>query len=148
MYETLLTIHNFLRWLFLAAAVYAIFRALQGTRNQTPFGKEDKTAGAIFLGTAHSQLLIGLFLWVLSPVVQQALNDVSASMHNKTLRFQMLEHPLVMIIAITIIQIGRIKSKKAYADLDKHKRCLVYYSIGLILVLSRIPWSTSEAFRF
>lgn len=46
-----------------------------------------------------------------------------------------------MILTVVLIQIGRIKAKKAYADLDKHKRSLIYFGIGLILVLSRIPWN-------
>lgn len=140
MYDILLPAHNLLRWIFLAAALYVIFRALQGTRNQSPFGKEDNTAGAMFLAIAHTQLLIGLILWFISNAVQTAIADMAGSMHNPETRKLLLEHPLTMIIAVAIIQIGRIKSKKAYADLDKHKRCLWYYSIALILVLSRIPW--------
>ncbi|MDP1726909.1 MAG: hypothetical protein Q8M15_09005 [Bacteroidota bacterium] len=140
MYEILLPAHNLLRWVFLAVALYTIFRALQGTRNQSPFGKDDNFAGAIFLATTHIQLLVGLILWFISNHVQTAIADMATSMHNPETRKLLIEHPLTMIIAVVIIQVGRIKSKKAYADLDKHKRCLWYYSIGLILVLSRIPW--------
>ncbi len=147
MYEILLPAHNLLRWVFLAAALYTIFRAMKGSLNQSPFGKDDNTAGAIFLASAHTQLLVGLILWFISNPVQTAMADMAASMHNPETRKLLLEHPLTMIIAVAIIQIGRIKSKKAYADLDKHKRCLWYYSIALILVLIRIPWGV-PMFRF
>ena len=147
MNDIILTAHNLLRWVFLAAAVYAIYRAFSGMKNKSPFGKEDKSAGAILLGTAHTQLLIGIILWFSSDKVQQALTDFGGSMHVKDLRFSMLEHPLTMIVAVALIQFGRIKSKKAYADIDKHKRCLINYGIALVLVLSRIPWN-APMFRF
>lgn len=148
MYEILLTIHNLARWLFLAAALYAMIRALQGVRNQSPFGKSDKTAGAVLLSIAHSQLLIGLVLWFISPKVQDAIAMIGASMKDSDKRLQILEHPLTMILAVVLIQIGRIKSKKAYADSDKHKRSLMYYGLGLVMVLSRIPWGNTPLFRF
>jgi hypothetical protein len=148
MYEILLSIHNLLRWFFLAAAVYAIFKAVQGMMGGTPFGKGDKTAGTLLIASAHSQLLIGLILWFISPMVQHALTDVAAAMKDKMLRLTLLEHPLTMIIAIAIIQIGKIRASKAYADADKHKRCLIFYGIGLLLVLSKIPWGSSPMFRF
>ncbi len=148
MYESLLTIHNFVRWFFLAAAVYAIFRAIRGMMGGTPFGKQDKTAGTLLIASAHSQLLLGLILWFISPVVQQALTDVGLAMKDKMLRLTLLEHPLTMIIAIAIIQIGKIRAAKAYADADKHKRSLIFYGIGLLLVLSKIPWGSSPMFRF
>ncbi len=82
MYLTLLFIHNFVRWLFLAAALYVVFRSFHGVRNNYPFWKSDNTAGTIFLSIAHSQLLIGLVLWFISPEVQNAIANIGASMKN------------------------------------------------------------------
>jgi len=63
------------------------------------------------------------------------------------LRALVVEHPLTNIIAVVLIQIGRIKSKKAYEDSSKHTRSLIYYGLGLLLILSRIPWGTSPMFK-
>jgi len=93
-------------------------------------------------------LLLGLILWFISPNVQQALSQgASVFMKDKVLRALVIEHPLTNIIAVILIQIGRIKSKQAYEDSSKHMRSLVYYGIGLLLILSRIPWGTSPMFR-
>ena len=93
-------------------------------------------------------LLLGLVLWYMSPNVQQALSQgASVFMKDKVLRALVIEHPLTNIIAVILIQIGRIKSKKAYEDASKHMRSLVYYGIGLLLILSRIPWGTSPMLR-
>lgn len=141
MYDLLLSIHNLVRWFFLAAALYAIFKAVKGVSGDAVFTKSDKTAGALLVAAAHSMLLLGIILWFVSPNVQAATANMAASMKDKALRFILLEHPLTMIIAVALIQIGRIRSKKAYADIDKHKRSLIFYGIALVLVLSRIPWN-------
>jgi len=43
------------------------------------------------------------------------------------------------IIAIILITIGHSQSKKLD---DGSKKILIYYTLGLVLLLSRIPWST------
>ncbi|MFN4082603.1 MAG: hypothetical protein ACK4K9_03130 [Bacteroidia bacterium] len=148
MYNTLLSAHNSLRWLFLAAALYAIIKSLISFLNKSPFTPAHNKAGSILIALTHTQLLIGLILWFVSPNVQNALADFGASMKDKSLRLALLEHPLTNIIAVAIIQIGRIKAKKAYEDVLKHKRVLIYYGLGLLLILSRIPWANSPIFRF
>lgn len=141
MYDLLLSIHNLVRWFFLAAALYAIFKAIKGVSSDAVYTKSDKTAGALLVAAAHSMLLLGIILWFVSPNVQAAAANIGASMKDKAMRFVLIEHPLTMILAVALIQIGRIRSKKAYADLDKHKRSLIFYGIALVLVLSRIPWN-------
>jgi hypothetical protein len=147
-YTTLLLVHNWLRWAFLLAALYAIFRSLLGKINNKPFGKEENTAATILIALTHTILLIGLVLWFISPNVQQALSQgASVFMKDKVMRALVIEHPITNIIAVVLIQLGRIKSKKAYEDSSKHMRSLVYYGLGLILILSRIPWGTSPLLR-
>lgn len=147
-YSTLLLIHSWLRWAFLLAALYAIIRSLNGIINNKPFGKEENTAAKFLVALTHTMLLLGLVLWYISPNVQQALSQgASVFMKDKVLRALVIEHPLTNIIAVVLIQLGRIKSKKAYEDSSKHMRSLVYYGIGLLLILSRIPWGTSPMLR-
>ncbi|MCG9878977.1 MAG: hypothetical protein MH472_00115 [Bacteroidia bacterium] len=57
MYDLLLSIHNLVRWFFLAAALYAIFKAVMGISSQGTFTKSDKTAGALLVADAHTMLL-------------------------------------------------------------------------------------------
>jgi hypothetical protein len=147
-YNTLLLIHNWLRWAFLLAALYAIIRSLNGKLNNKPFAKADNTAATVLVALTHTMLLLGLMLWFVSPNVQNALSQgASVFMKDKVLRAMVMEHPLINIIAVVLIQIGRIKSKKAYEDSSKHTRSLIYYGLGLLLILSRIPWGTSPILR-
>ena len=147
-YNYLLMVHSWLRWAFLIAALFAIIRSLNGKFGNKPFGKEDNTAATILIALTHTMLLLGIILWFVSPNVQNALaQGAGVFMKDKYMRLIVLEHPITNIIAVALIQIGRIKSKKAYEDAVKHNRSLMYYGLGLLLILSRIPWGSSPLFR-
>jgi hypothetical protein len=149
MYVSLLIAHNLVRWVFLAVILVALFRSIRGMSSNSDFNQTDNKIGGMLVGTAHLQLLIGLLLWFVSPVIQQAMEaGMGAAMKDPAARLQLVEHPLTMLIAVVLIQVGRIRAKKAYESAVKHKRSLVFYGLALILVLSRIPWNTSPMFRF
>ncbi len=147
-YSTILLIHSWLRWAFLLAALYAVGRAINGKFNNKPFGKDDNLAATLLIAFTHTMLLLGIILWFVSPNVQNALSQgAGVFMKDKAMRLMVIEHPITNILAAFLIQFGRIKSKKAYEDMVKHNRSLLYYGLGLILILSRIPWATSELFK-
>jgi uncharacterized membrane protein YwaF len=56
------------------------------------------------------------------------------------LRFYGMEHILLMIIAIILVTIGHAKAKRASEPSKKHKTILLFYAIGLILIIASIPW--------
>jgi hypothetical protein len=62
-------------------------------------------------------------------------------MKNSMSRLYILEHPFVMVIAFTSITIGFMKSNRLNNDNQKYKSIVLFYSIALICILSRIPWS-------
>jgi predicted acyltransferase len=51
-----------------------------------------------------------------------------------------LEHPLINIVAIVLISVGYIRSKKLESSTAKFRSIYMMYAIGLVLILSRIPW--------
>lgn len=62
-------------------------------------------------------------------------------MSNAELRLTSLEHPLINIIAIILITIGWSKHKKLVNSEAKFKTFAIFYGLGLLLILSRIPWN-------
>jgi hypothetical protein len=140
MYNTLIIIHNILRWGVLFAGIYAITKAAQGVINKKDFEKADNLSQIIFVIFCHTQLLIGLILYFISPAVDQAFKS-GEMMKNAGFRFVAVEHIATMVIAIAFIQVGRTLSKKAANSLSKHKIALKYFAIGMIMILARIPWS-------
>ena len=61
-------------------------------------------------------------------------------MKSASLRLYLVEHPLVNIIAIVLITIGYSKHKKKLTSVSKFKTILIFYTLALVLLLSRIPW--------
>jgi hypothetical protein len=144
MYATLLSVHNLLRWAVLLGGLYAITKAVLGIMHKRDFTKQENLSHALFVGFCHLQLLLGLILYFISPVVDQALaNGMGAAMKDPASRFVAVEHISTMIIAIVLIQVGRTLSKKQTEAMAKHKKAVVFFSIGLILILSRIPWKAA-----
>jgi hypothetical protein len=140
MYQTLLLIHSYTRWLVLVFGLIAVFRAYTGWTGRRPYTGADNGMGASFVGSIHLQLLIGFALYFgISPWGLKGLQTAGA-MQDPTKRFFGLEHVLVMVIAAMLAQVGRSLSKRATDATLKHKKAFTYFGIALLLVLLMIPW--------
>ena len=139
MYTGLLHAHSVLAYLLLAVLIFAIIYTLIGFMGNKPFTEGNRKVALIGLIASHIQLLIGLVLYFVSP---NGLSNFSgANMKDSMSRLLMLEHPLVNIIAIVLITIGYSKAKKLTDSNARYKKILIFFTLGLILILSRIPWS-------
>lgn len=136
MYQGIQHLHSYFAYLALAALVFAVIHTAI-SRNK-PFTATNKKVALIGLIAAHLQLVFGLVLYFTSPL--GIANLSGATMKDSTMRLLALEHPLTMLVAIILITIGYSKSKRATVDADKFKYILRMYGIGLVLILSRIPW--------
>lgn len=141
MYSLFLTLHNLNRWVVLLTGICAIAMCIWGIVRKTAFTKSENAVHASFLGACHLQLVLGLILYFISPFVTQAFKiGIGNAMKDPDLRFFAIEHVLVMFTAIVLVQTGRSLSKKQTDDMAKHKKALVFFTIGMLLMLSRIPW--------
>jgi hypothetical protein len=61
-------------------------------------------------------------------------------MKDSVLRSNIVEHPLTMIIAVTLITMGYSKHKKKLTSKPKFKMLAIFYILALVLVLAKIPW--------
>lgn len=140
MYEFFLGLHSHLRWLLLGLAVITTIRYVWGYFAGKALGSIDNRIGLVYVAILHTQLLLGLILYFfLSPVTITALPEGWIKV--AALRFQVLEHPLLMCVAVVLAQIGRSLSKKAKEDRKKFARGALFYAISLLLLLLGIPWS-------
>jgi len=89
---------------------------------------------------AHLQLLTGLVLYWISPILKYGRNHADGWMGDNFLRYWMMEHLVGMVLAIALITIGRILMKKSANDIQRHKRIFVYFLIALLIILIMIPW--------
>ena len=102
------------------------------------FTSTDRKIGLFTLIATHTQLLIGLILYFISPLGKAAFGQMA----NAELRLTSLEHPLINIIAIILITIGWSKHKNLITSESKFKTFSIFYGLGLVLILSRLPWSS------
>ena len=137
MYEFIQKFHSGWAYLAIVLLVFAVVNSFIGKSSNKEFTPKDRKIALFGLIGTHTQLLIGLILYFVSPLGLASLGQMS----DKGLRLTSLEHPLVNIIAITLITIGWIKHKKSVTSEAKFKAITVFYGLGLLLILSRIPWS-------
>jgi len=143
MYPTLLALHSLTRWLVLAGLLLALFRAYRGLLLKRPWSKLDEQIRHISATIAHIQLILGVWLYFISPIVNYFLHNFSTAVHERAIRFFGMEHVTMMLIAITLISIGSAKAKRKPSDREKFKTMAIWYSIALLIILSSIPWSFS-----
>ena len=143
MYPFLLALHSLTRWAVLISLVFAIYRAWRGWLLRKPYQVIDNRARIFASTTAHIQLVIGLWLYFISPIVSYFLANFSTAVHQREIRFFGMEHITVMLTAIVLITIGSVKAKRKTSNHEKFKTMAIWFSIGLLLILSSIPWSFS-----
>lgn len=140
MIDFLTGLHNLLRWVVLVAGVLAIGSTLRGVATRGPWTDGVRRLGLIFLSSLHVQLVLGLILYVLSPLVRNALGNMSAAMESDQLRFFVMEHLVLMILAIVAAQLGYSLSKRAESDRAKYLRAAIGYGLSGVLLIFGIPW--------
>ncbi|MCE7066196.1 cytochrome B [Dyadobacter sp. CY326] len=128
--NALIRAHSGLRYVVLGLLIAAIFVAYSNWQKRSE--GDSKVYLFAFIAT-HTQLLIGLILYFVSAKVDFDL------VSEKVFRFYTIEHIFMMLIAIVLITLGRIRSKKL-TGADKHKTVLYFYAMGLIIILAAIPW--------
>lgn len=147
MYETVLLIHSWLRWVVLVAGIFAVVRSFAGWQGTKPWTRADDRAGGIFVGSLDLQLLLGLLLYIfLSPFSTAAFEDFGGAMRNSVLRFWAVEHLFGMVIATALAHVGRVRARKATAA-RKHRTSAIFYTLALVVMLASIPWPGTPAGR-
>ncbi|WP_057936554.1 hypothetical protein [Algoriphagus resistens] len=140
MYTGIQHLHSGIAYLALFALIVVIIYMLIGSLSNREFREKDRKIGLIAFVLSHIQLLVGLILYFLSPLGLEMLKSGTA-MSDPAARLIALEHPLINIIAIVLISIGYIRAKKTGASRARFRSIYMMYAIGLVLILSRIPWA-------
>ena len=125
MYDFLQKFHSGWAYLALLLLVITVLNSVIGLTSKKEFTAKDRKIALFGLVFTHIQLLVGVALYFLP---QQKLGQSYA------------DHPYVAILAIVLITIGWSKHKKAATSESKYKTIAIFYGLGLLLILARIPW--------
>ena len=137
MYTGIKHFHSGLAYLLLAGLVVAIIYAIASRKKNFTAGS--RKVALIGLICAHLQFVLGIVLYFLSPL--GASNLSGDAMKEKVSRLYILEHPLMMLIAVVLVTIGYSRAKKLNSNSKKYNSIILFYGIALILMLSVIPWN-------
>jgi cytochrome bd-type quinol oxidase subunit 2 len=137
MYSFFKNFHSGFRYLVFLLVVIAIIQSLVGWLGKKPYTDANRKMNLFAMISAHTQLLIGLVLYFLSPLVQFA----SSTMKNNELRYWTVEHLTGMIIAIALITIGHSRSKKATTPEGKHRAVAIFNTIAFLVIVGTIMQS-------
>lgn len=140
MYTGLKHIHTFLPYLIFIALAASLILSLMKRNNAGPLDSLTKRFYLFTLIFTHTQILLGIVLYFVSPITKNAMEDFGAAMRESAIRFYAVEHVLTMILAAVAITIGNSKAKKATTGKKAYNSILLYFTIALILILIRIPW--------
>jgi hypothetical protein len=140
MYTALLTVHSYLRWLILIAALLVVVRALAGVIAKRPWGRADDVAAKVFVHSLSLQMVIGLIIYILSPFTGPAFADFGGTMRDAGLRLIMIEHQVGMFIAVALAHIGFGRVRKGADLVQRHKTALAFFALSLVVMMASIPW--------
>lgn len=126
MYQILKSAHSGWRYLVLILLVVAIIQALAGWLGKKPYTEGNRKINLFTLIFVHTQILIGLVLYFVSPLVEAGV------------RYWKMEHIGMMIFAAILVTIGNARSKKGDVPAAKHKAVALYFGLALIVIVASI----------
>ena len=140
--DILKPLHSSWAYLVVIVLVLAALNSVVGMLKKKEYGAKDFRLALFGLIVSHIQLLIGLAIYFSSPMYKNmkefGVNDVNRQLS--------IEHPVTMLIALVLITVGYSKHKKKRTSAAKFKTLAVTYSLGLIAILSMIPWKNWLSF--
>lgn len=142
MYEFLKYLHSGFRFIVLLLMVLAIVQSLAGWLGKKAYTEGNRKINLFAMISAHTQLLIGLAVYFVSPFVQFG----SQTMKEATTRYWTVEHIAMMIFAIVLITIGHSKSKKAVLPEAKHRAIAIFYTLAVVVIIVAIIQSKRPFF--
>ena len=129
----MLHLHNVLRWVILILLLVTLYQA---------FAKKEsiRSSSLWLMIAAHTMLLIGLYQFIAGRYgITKGLPEGVELMKDSFYRFYWVEHPLLMVVAITLITLARSKAKAL-----NYKNAGWLLLIALIFILVAIPWPFRE----
>lgn len=141
-YQWVLQLHSYLAYVALAVLFLAVANAIIGlVSNKMFLPQKDFRLSLFALILCHLQLLVGLLLFFVSPNGLNAIEQLGMGGMDSASRLLAVEHPFINIIALVLITIGWSRHKKFMEGNKKFKSIAIFYGLGLVLILSRIPWT-------
>jgi len=140
MYVLTVFAHSVMRWIVVVVGIVVVYRALTGHLGRKPWTSADAISGLAFILGLDIQLLIGLVLFIKSPITILGVHEFDLTLRSAALRFYTLEHPLLMLAGVALAHVGKSRVKRRSDSSGPHRAAALFYGLALLLVLAGIPW--------
>lgn len=144
MHRALLTAHSLNRWLVVVLLLVALAGGIVGWTRGREWTRRDDRTSRLLIVVLDLQLLLGVALYAVSPLVRAGWSDLAATMDNRTLQFFTVEHAPTMIVAVVIVHVGRVIARRSEDDRRRHRVATVSVAAATLLILGGIPWPFLE----
>lgn len=143
MYGFLLALHSIVRWVLLLLLILIICRSWYALKRDGAYTFMDLLYRKSIAIAAVVQLLFGLTLYYVSPLVKYFLTNFPQSIHLREFRFFGMEHSTMMLIALSFILIASVRAGRTTTDRKKHHILAVWFTLVFIIIFLSIPWPFS-----
>ena len=124
----------------LAAAAASLGASYAGWLGGRAYGPVARISARAFTDLLGLQVLIGLVLYAVSPLVRTGLGDLGGAMAVRELRFFSVEHIAGMLIAMTLAHVGAVRIRRAPTDEVKLRHAAIWNTGTVAVILASIPW--------
>jgi len=140
MYVAVVFGHSVLRWVALLLGAVAVWRAMTGQSRGRAWAPADSAAGLAFMIVLDLQLLVGLVLYVKSPITILGLHELDLAARSPALRFFTFIHPAIMLASVVCAHIAQRRISSATRDAERFRSATVFHGLALILAIAGTPW--------
>ena len=142
-YSIALVLHNAMRWLVMVSILGTLVSAFSGLFGKRSYTKTDQTWRVVATSIAHTQLLIGFYLYAISPIIRYYWREKPSFAQAQEFPFFALIHISLMLVAVVLMTIGSSKAKRQTDAHDRFRTTAIYFTLGLVLILIAVPWPFS-----
>ncbi len=129
-------VHSVNRWIILILLLVAIIGGLYKWSSNKDYTEGDRKTALMALIFTHIQLLIGVALLFVSE-----RNLFGEGWKDDPIRkFFTMHHMPMMILGVILITVGYSIAKRKSESKAKFKYIAIFYGIGLLVILSKVPW--------
>ena len=132
--------HSVLRWIALLLGAVAVWRAVTGLSRGREFTSADSAAGLAFMIALDLQLLVGIVLYVKSPITILGLHELDLAARSHALRFFTFIHPAIMLASVAFAHVARRRIAGAPDAPARHRSAAVFFGLALVLAVAGTPW--------